>query len=105
VPLDEGNRGGMGGALLPLHPGAGGRRLVTRRMAESWGAAARLVPRRKTVSGWVVAGPRGLGPKADWASLMWGENMKKLEWTGWTESSRWVIIVDYYNGFFSRNWI
>jgi hypothetical protein len=94
VPLDEGNGGGMGGTSLSLHPSAGGRRSVTRRAAASCGAVARLVPRRKTVPGWAVAGPRGLGPKADWASLMWGENMEKLEWTGWAETSRWVIIED-----------
>jgi hypothetical protein len=41
-----------------------------------------------------VPGPRGLGPKADWANLMRGENMEKLEWTGWAETSRWAIIED-----------
>jgi hypothetical protein len=67
---------------------------VTRRAAASWGAAARLVPRRKMVDGWAITGPRGLGPKANWARLMRGENMKKLEWTGWAETSRWAIIED-----------
>jgi hypothetical protein len=67
---------------------------VTRRAAASRGAAARLVPRRKTVPGWAVAGPGGLGPKADWVSLMRGENMEKLVWTGWAEMSRWAIIED-----------
>jgi hypothetical protein len=94
VPLDEGNRGGMGNALLQLHPGAGGRRSVTRRAAASWGAKTRLVPTRKTVPRWVVAGPRRLGPKANSASLMRGGNMEKLEWTGWAETSRWAIFED-----------
>jgi hypothetical protein len=93
VPLDEGNGGGMGGASLRLHSGARGRRSVTRRAAASRGAPTRLVPRRKTVPGWAVAGLRGLGPKADWA-MMRGENMKKLEWTGWAKTSRWAIIED-----------
>jgi hypothetical protein len=94
VPLDEGNRGGMGNALLQLHPGAGGRRSVTRRAAANWGAKTRLVPTRKTVPRWVVAGPRGLGPKANSASLMRGGNMEKLEWTGWAETRRWAIFED-----------
>jgi hypothetical protein len=94
VPLDEGNRGGMGNALLQLHPGAGGRRSVTHRAVASWGAKTRLVPTRKTVPRWVVAGPRGLGPKANSASLMRGGNMEKLEWTGLAETSRWAIFED-----------
>jgi hypothetical protein len=94
VPLDEGNRGGMGNALLQLHPGARGRWSATHRAAACWGAATQLVPMRKMVPRWVVAGPRGLGPKANSASLMRGENMEKLEWTGWAETSRWAIIED-----------
>jgi hypothetical protein len=66
VPLDEGNRGGMSGASLRLHLGAGGRWSVTRRAAASWGATSRLVPKRKTIPRWAVAGLRGLGPKANW---------------------------------------
>jgi hypothetical protein len=61
---------------------------VTRR------TAARLVPKRKTIPRWAVAGPRGLGPKANWPSLMQGENMEKLEWIGWAEMSRWAINED-----------
>jgi hypothetical protein len=80
VPLDEGNGGGMGGASLQVHPDGGGRWSATRRVAASRGAVARLVPRRKTVPRWAVAGPRGLVPKADWASLMRGDNMEN--WSG-----------------------
>jgi hypothetical protein len=94
VPVDEGNGGGMGSASLQLHPDAGGRQSVTRRAVASREAVARLVPRRKMVPGWAIAGPRGLGPKADWANLMRGENIEKLEWTGWAETSRWAIIED-----------
>jgi hypothetical protein len=88
VSLDEGNGGGTGGASLRLHPAAGRGWSVTH------GAAAWLVPRRKTVLGWAIAGLRGLGPKADWATLMRDENMEKLEWADWAETSRWAIIED-----------
>jgi hypothetical protein len=36
--LDEGNRGGMGGASLPLHPSTGGRRSAARVEAAHRGA-------------------------------------------------------------------
>jgi hypothetical protein len=88
VLLDEGNRGGMGGASLRLHPNTRGQRSATRSVA------ARLVPFRKMVPRWVVAGPRGLDPKPDWAGLMQGENMEKLEQIGWAGMSRWAIIED-----------
>jgi hypothetical protein len=67
---------------------------VMRRAATSRGGAARLFPRRKTVRRWAIAGLRGLGPKADFASLMGGENTEKLEWTDWAETSRCAIIED-----------
>jgi hypothetical protein len=69
VPLDEANRGGMGGTSLRLHHDTGGRWWATRRAVASQGVAARLFPRRKTVPGWAIAGPKGLDPKADWAEL------------------------------------
>jgi hypothetical protein len=46
------------------------------------------------VLGWVVAGLRGMGPKTDWASLMRGEKVEKLERAGWAETRRWTIIED-----------
>jgi hypothetical protein len=62
-----------------------------RRCAERWQARERQL-------GWFQEGRRSLGGpllgKEDWASLMRGENMVKLERTGWAGTSRWARIED-----------
>jgi hypothetical protein len=60
APLDEGNGGGTGGALLPLPPSMGGHPMATQGTTASVGAvAARAFGRRKEKRERASAGPKG----------------------------------------------
>jgi hypothetical protein len=57
VPLDEGNRGGTGGAPLPLSPSMAGHPMVVHSVAASAGAvAARVLPEEGDDPGWASLG-------------------------------------------------
>jgi hypothetical protein len=61
---------------------------------------ARAVLRFDFIPALEVDGWRRVEQRLDWfqggrlGQLDAGENMEKLEWTGWAEMSRWAIIED-----------